>query len=303
MPVPAFKFDHVSKNYGSSRGVKDLNFKVAQGEVFGFLGPNGAGKTTTIRMMLDFIRTSEGSIQVLGMDSKHDAVSIHHRVGYLSGDMEMDRRLTGKQYLEYLANLRGNVPWSNIQKLIDQLDCETDKKIAYLSRGNKQKIGLVAALMHNPDLLILDEPTSGLDPLIQLEFQKLIKAHRAQGKTAFISSHVLSEVQLICDHVGFIREGELVDIQPLKSLQRKALRKVRVTLSKPHAGALKGVKGLHNLKVSGKTVTCDLTENFNGLMQALAKLQIKDIVIEEATLDDLFMHYYQDKLPAGETNA
>jgi ABC-2 type transport system ATP-binding protein len=293
MPVPAVSFDHVSKKYGSSRGVQELNFDVAQGQIFGFLGPNGAGKTTTIRMMLDFIHVSSGSIKVLGLDSKKDAVSIHKRVGYLSGDMEMDRRLTGRQYLEYVAHLRGNVPWSTIQKLIERLDCQTDKKIAYLSRGNKQKIGLVAALMHNPDLLILDEPTSGLDPLIQAEFQNIIKEHRAQGKTAFISSHVLSEIEQICDHIGFIREGLLVDVQPLKVLQQKALRKVRVALTKAQPSALKDVKGLHNLRVSGKHVSCDVTENFTGLLKALAKLPVKDIVIEEASLDDMFMHYYQ----------
>ena len=207
MSVPALSFDHVSKKYGSSRGVQKLNFKVDQGEVFGFLGPNGAGKTTTIRMILDFIHTTQGSIKVLGLDSHNEAVAIHKRVGYLSGDMEMDRRLTGRQYLEFVANVRGNVAWSEVQKLVDRLECQTDKKIAYLSRGNKQKIGLVAALMHNPDLLILDEPTSGLDPLIQAEFQKIIREHRAQGKTAFISSHVMSEVEEVCDHIGFIREG------------------------------------------------------------------------------------------------
>jgi ABC-2 type transport system ATP-binding protein len=147
-------------------------------------------------------------------------------------------------------------------------------------------------LMHNPDLLILDEPTSGLDPLIQQEFQKIIIERRNKGKTAFISSHVLSEVKEICDHVGFIREGKLVDVQPLKALQSKALRKVRVTLSKPRATALKGLKGVHNLHVDGNQISCDVTANFDGLVKALAKLPVKDLVIEEASLDDLFMHYY-----------
>lgn len=295
MPVPALKFNHVSKRYGSSRGVEDLHFSVAQGEIFGFLGPNGAGKTTTIRMLLDAIRPTAGNIKVLGLDSKRDSVSIHRRIGYLSGDMEMDRRLTGRQYLEYVANLRGGVSWGTIQKLLERLDCDTSKKIAYLSRGNKQKIGLVAATMHKPDLLIFDEPTSGLDPLIQQEFQKMIAEHRARGKTAFVSSHVLSEVQEICDHVGFIRDGRLMDVQPLKELRRKAFRKVTVTLSRPRVSALKGVKGLQDVKVDGKKVTCKITENFNGLVKALAKLPVQDLSIEEASLDDLFLHYYQDQ--------
>ncbi|MDQ5972407.1 MAG: beta-exotoxin transport system ATP-binding protein [Patescibacteria group bacterium] len=294
MPVAAIQFKHTTKHYGPDRGVFDLNFSVPRGQIFGFLGPNGAGKTTTIRMMLDAIRPSNGSITLLGLDSRRDSLALHRRIGYLSGDMEMDRRLTGRQYLEYVANLRGNVPWAKIEKLIDRLDCQTDKKIAYLSRGNKQKIGLVAALMHSPDLLILDEPTSGLDPLIQDEFQKLMREHKAAGKTAFISSHVLSEVQEVCDHVGFIREGKLVDVQPLNSLQRKSLRKVRLTLSRPNSKALKGLKGVHDLQIHGKEVSCNVTENFNGLLQALAKLQVKDIVIEEASLEDMFRHYYQE---------
>lgn len=293
MPVPALKLNNVSKHYGSSRGVENLSFSVTKGEVFGFLGPNGAGKTTTIRMILDALRPSNGTIQVMGLDSHQDSVQVHRKIGFLSGDMEMDRRLTGRQYLEYLANLRGNVAWGSIQKLIDRLDCQTDKKIAYLSRGNKQKIGLVAALMHNPDLLILDEPTSGLDPLVQLEFQKLIREHAAQGKTAFISSHVLSEIQQVCDHVGFIREGKLVDVQPLKSLERKALRSVRVTLSQKRAKALQNLKGIHNLVVRDKEISCTVSENMGGLIKALAKLPVKDVVIEEASLDDLFLHYYQ----------
>jgi ABC-2 type transport system ATP-binding protein len=294
MPVAAIQFEHASKKYGSSRGVQELNFSVNQGEVFGFIGPNGAGKTTAIRMMLDFIHPTTGSIKIMGLDSRKDGVAIHQKIGYLSGDMEMDRRLTGQQYLEYVANLRGNVSWATVDTLTERLGAQTNKKIAYLSRGNKQKIGLVAALMHNPELLILDEPTSGLDPLIQLEFQKIIKERRLKHKTTFISSHVLSEVQEVCDHIGFIREGLLVDVQPLKSLQQKALRKVRVTLLKPRATALKGIKGVHNVTISEHEVRCDVTDNFSGLLQALAKLPVKDIVIEEASLEDMFMHYYQD---------
>lgn len=243
--------------------------------------------------MMNAIRPSDGTIKMLGFDSRKDAVKLHGRIGYLAGDMEMDRRLTGRQYLEYMANLRGGVPWSSIQKLVVRLQCQTNKKIAYLSRGNKQKIGLVSALMHNPDLLILDEPTSGLDPLIQMEFQKLIQEHTAQGKTAFISSHVLSEVQEICDHVGFIREGELVDVQPLKELERKAFKNVRITLSRTNKSALKGVEGLHDVQINGTEVRCKVAEHYQDLLKALAKLPVTNIVIEDANLDDLFLHYYQ----------
>lgn len=270
-----------------------------QGVVFGFLGPNGAGKTTSIRMIMDFIKPTSGTINVLGLDSHKDAVELHSKVGYLSGDMEMDRKLTGRQYLEYMANLRGGIPWASIQKLVDRLQCQTNKKIAYLSRGNKQKIGLVAALMHDPDLLILDEPTSGLDPLIQLEFQKMIAEHRSRGKTAFVSSHVLSEIQQICDMVGFIREGELVDVQPLKELEARSFKNVRVTLTKAHPKALQGIDGVHDLLVDGTVVTCKVSGNFPDLLKALAALPVKNVTIEETNLDDLFLHYYQAKEPTN----
>lgn len=295
MAVPAISLKQLSKKYGSSRGVEDLNLEVQKGEIFGFLGPNGAGKTTTIRLLLDSIRPTSGQALVLGLDSHKNATDIHARVGYLASDMEMDRKLTGRQYLEYVANLRGNVPWSSIQKLIDRLECQVDKKISTLSRGNKQKIGLVAALMHDPDVLIFDEPTSGLDPLIQQEFQKIVRELRRRGKTIFISSHVLGEIQEICDHVGFIREGRLVDVQPLASLRRKAFKNVRVSLSRSKANALAGLKGVEGLHVTKTTVQCKFHGNYQQLMEALSKLPVKDVTIEEASLEDLFFHYYEAK--------
>jgi ABC-2 type transport system ATP-binding protein len=293
MRVPAIQLRDVTKHYGVSRGVAQVNLTVAQGEVFGFLGPNGAGKTTTIRLLMDFIRPTSGTIEVLGLDSHRDAQTIHKRVGYVSGDMALENRLTGRQYLEYVAHLRGGVPWSIIQKLVDRLQCELDRKIGYLSRGNRQKIALVAALMHEPDLLILDEPTSGLDPIVQAEFQALIREHRERGKTAFISSHVLSEVQEVCDHVGFIREGMLVDVQPLQTLTQRSFKKVRLVLSRPRVKPLHGLKGVSDIVVRGNEVTCKITDNYNALIKTLAKLQVKDIQIENASLEDLFMHYYQ----------
>ncbi|MEO8785356.1 MAG: ABC transporter ATP-binding protein [Candidatus Saccharimonadales bacterium] len=302
MPVPAITLNQVTKKYGSSRGVQDIDLEVQQGQIFGFLGPNGAGKTTTIRLLLDFIRPSSGKINILGLDSKHDAINIRRRVGYLAGDMEMDHRLTGRQYLEFCANLRGDVPWSNIQKLVDRFGCQTDKKLSQLSRGNKQKVGLVAALMHDPDLLILDEPTSGLDPLVQAEFQQVILDHRRRGKTAFISSHVLSEIQQLCDQVGFIRDGQLVDVQPLRDLEAKAFKKVRLTLSRASHKALQGVPGLTDIQIDGHQVNCKINGNYRGLLQALAKLPVKDLTIEDADLDDLFLHYYQDPSATGEVS-
>lgn len=301
MAVPAIKIENLTKNYGPARGVADINLTVKQGEVFGFIGPNGAGKSTTIRMLLDFIRPSSGTISVLGMNSKKDALAIHKRVGYVAGDMALDNRLTGRQYLEYIANLHGTVPWSTIKKLADRLQCETDKRISNLSRGNRQKIALVSALMHNPDLLILDEPTSGLDPLMQAEFGKLIAEHTAQGKTAFISSHVLSEVQELCDRIGFIKEGKLLNVRSLNELLAESHRSVTVTLSrKATPSMLKGIKNVSSIKVDGKVLTFNVTGDFTALLKKLSAYTVKDLLVVEPNLEELFMGLYED--PVGDEN-
>lgn len=302
MSDAVLQLENLTKTFGSARGVSDINLTVNKGEVFGFIGPNGAGKSTTIRMILDFIRPSSGSISVLGMRSKQDAVAIHKRVGYISGDMALDNRLTGKQYLEYTANLHDDIPWSTIQKLTTRLQCEPHKKIGSLSRGNRQKIALVGALMHNPDLLILDEPTSGLDPLMQAEFAKLIAEHTAQGKTAFISSHVLSEVQELCDRVGFIKEGKLLSVRSLDELLAESHRTVTVTFSGAvPANILKGLPGITNSKAHGKVLTFSINGDFTTLLKRLSAHSIKDLLVVEPNLEELFMGMYEDSQPK-ETN-
>lgn len=301
MPVAAIELKNLTKKYGPARGVTDINLTVNPGEVFGFIGPNGAGKSTTIRMMLDFIRPTSGEISVLGMHSKRNAVEIHKRVGYIAGDMALDTRLTGRQYLEYMANLHGGVPWSSIQKLADRLQCEPEKRISSLSRGNRQKIALVGALMHNPDVLILDEPTSGLDPLMQAEFAKLIAEHTAKGKTAFISSHVLSEVQELCDRVGFIKEGKLIDVKPLKELLAQSYRVVTVTLTRKASPAmLKDVKNVSNIKVDGKVLTCHVNGDFTALVKKLSAYNIADLLVVEPNLEELFMGMYEEPVEASD---
>lgn len=295
MAVPAISLSHLTKRYGSSRGVDDISLKVEKGEVFGFLGPNGAGKTTTIRMLMDFIRPSSGTAKVLGLDAQKEPTQIHRRVGFLAGDMEMDPRMTGRQYLEYISNLRGGVPWSKVQTLIDRLQCETERKIGKLSRGNKQKIALISALMDEPDVLILDEPTSGLDPIMQSEFNQIIREHRKKGKTAFISSHDLSEVEQICDRIGFIREGKLVSVQPLKALTRQAFKKVTATFTAAvTAKEFDKVKGVSDVNINGKIVTMKLAGDVTPLVKALSKHKLKDLTIQDANLEDIFMSLYED---------
>jgi ABC-2 type transport system ATP-binding protein len=300
MAVPAISLSKLTKRYGASRGVSDIDLRVEKGEVFGFLGPNGAGKTTTIRMLMDFIRPSSGEAKVLGLDCQQQPTQIHKRVGFLAGDMEMDPRLTGRQYLEYVSNLRGGVPWSKTQVLIDRLQCETDRKIGKLSRGNKQKVALVSALMDNPEVLILDEPTSGLDPIMQSEFNAIIREHRAKGKTAFISSHDLSEVEQICDRIGFIREGQLIAVQPLKELTKQAFKRVSVTLiGKPSKAEFQKIKDVTSVSITNQTIHLKLQGDVNPLLKVLSQHKIKDLSIQDANLDDIFMSFYESEEAAN----
>ncbi len=290
----ALTLNNVTKTYGKSRGISDIKLDVAEGEVFGFLGPNGAGKSTTINAILDLLRPDSGTITVFGLDSTKDAVAVHRRIGYLSGDMTTDPGLTGAQYLEFARNLHGNVNKQRVDELVTRLRCETNKKIKALSRGNRQKIGLVAALMHDPDLLILDEPTAGLDPLIQNEFNEIIKERKSQGKTTFMSSHVLSEVQSVCDRVGFIRDGKLVRVSKLSELVTLAPKRVSVVYKGAAPDSqLKKLKGVDQLTEDRNRRDFIYTGDYNELMRALSMKPIKDLQIFEPQLDELFMAYYQ----------
>lgn len=291
---PAIKTQNLTKWYGSSRGIENVSLIVKQGEIFGFLGPNGAGKTTAIRLMLDIIRPTSGNIKIFGMDSRLQSNAIHKRVGYLSGDIEMDTHLTGAQYIRYMSSLRGGVPRATINRFINLLDCDTSKKIRHLSRGNKQKIGLVVALMDNPDLLIFDEPTSGLDPIIQTQFNKIIKSLAKKGKTIFISSHILSEVQNTCSRVGFIKEGSLLKVEPLDQLIKKNFKNLKIVLrQKSDQQHLEKLKNITSPKIEGTIFTGKLHGDLEPLIKVLANIKPLDVLIEEPHLEDLFMHYYQ----------
>lgn len=290
----AVKIQNLTKWYGHSRGIENVSLTINQGEIFGFLGPNGAGKTTAIRLMLDIIRPTSGKVQIFGMDSRLQSQAIHKRIGYLSGDIEMDTHLTGAQYINYMSNLRGRVPKKSIQYFVDLLDCDTNKKIRHLSRGNKQKIGLVVALMDDPDLLVLDEPTSGLDPLIQTQFNKIIRSLAEKGKTIFISSHILSEVQSTCDQVGFIKEGSLLNVEPLDNLLKKSFKNIKIVFrQKSDHQYLKKLENIITPKIDGTVFTGKLQGNAESLISVLAQIKPLDILIEEPHLEDLFMHYYQ----------
>ena len=293
------ELENVTKMYGSSRGVLDVSIQVPQGSVFGFLGPNGAGKTTTISMLVNLIHPTKGKIKIFGKDHELHALENRAHIGYLAGDMALDKGLTGWQQLEYFGNLRGTFDKAYVHDLARRFNCTVDlkKKIKSLSRGNRQKVGLIAALMHKPELLILDEPTSGLDPLVQAEFNKIILEHQEAGKTTFISSHVLSEVQELCDQLAIIREGEVVTHRSLKEIIAAAPRVVRLRTDGSYhpAQLVKDLRGVSNLSRHDHSVTFNYIGDINPLLKHLTTKPLRDVVIQDAVLEDIFMSYYTDE--------
>lgn len=287
---------NVTKMYGSVVGVQDINLQVEAGTVFGFLGPNGAGKSTTINMLMDFIRPTSGQVSLFGLDAKNDSVKIHKKVGFLTGDMAMDKGLTGWQQLEYLGRLRGDFDKEYITDLAERLSFDLSRKFKALSRGNKQKMGLIAALMHKPDLLILDEPTSGLDPLIQAEFNKIILEHKKAGGTAFISSHVLSEVQEICDIATFIRDGRLVATRPISDIAKESPKDITVnTHSKDLMKKLKKFPGLTVIDTQEDMIVGRFSGDINRLLRLLSGYTIENFTLQDVELETAFMQYYENE--------
>jgi ABC-2 type transport system ATP-binding protein len=297
--APAVLTEQLTKSYGRShaRGVVRLDLEVRHGEVFGFLGPNGAGKTTTIRVLLDLIRPTAGRALVLGRDSHKETLAIQARSGYLPGELSLYPNLTGRETLRYLANLRGGVDWDYVAALAGRLDCDLDRKVADLSTGNKRKVGLIQAFMHRPELLILDEPTSGLDPLVQHEFYHLLDETREAGQTVFLSSHVLPEVQRVCDRVAFVREGELVAVEDVAELMGRAVREVEVVFGEPvPASAFEGVPGITQVVADGKdasTLRLTVTGSLDPVVKALAGYPVVDLLSQLPDLEDVFMTFYE----------
>ena len=284
----------LTKYYGKSRGVVDLDIEVREGEVFGFLGPNGAGKTTTIRLLLDLIRPTRGRAYLFGLDSRRDSLQVRRRCGHLPGELALYEKMSGADLLRFFANLRGGVSWSYVEELAERLDGELSAPIRSISRGNKQKIGLIQALMHQPELLILDEPTAGLDPLVQQEFYRIIASCRAEGRTVFVSSHNLPEVERLCDRVGIICEGRLVDLVEVASLKKRALRRLEVHFaSPPPPDALRGVPGVVDLHADEVVVHCTVRGSMDLLIKALARFEVVNIVSHEPSLEEVFLRYYE----------
>ena len=292
----AIRTQGLTKHYGTVEALIDLDLDVVPGEVFGFLGPNGAGKTTTIRTLLDEIRPTSGTASILGLDCRRDSVAIRRRIGYVPGDLAMYPSLTGRDTLTYFANLRGGVDWAYVGELAERLGADLAKKVGDLSSGNRQKIGLIQAFMNRPDVLIMDEPSSGLDPLVQREFHTMMREVAAEGRTVFLSSHTLSEVQRVADRVGILRHGRLIALESVAEMRSKAIRQVVFEFGSPVDPAVfDGVPGVRSVEATERRTVL----SFDGKMAALLKIaeqhDVLDVTTEEADLEEIFLTYYRDE--------
>ncbi|HSK52642.1 MAG TPA: ABC transporter ATP-binding protein [Clostridia bacterium] len=285
--------ERLTKMYGSHRGVLDLDLEVGAGEVFGFLGPNGAGKTTTMRVLLDLIRPTSGRAEVFGIETTADPVAIHRRVGYLPGEFDLYDRLTGAATIEYFANLRGGVDPAYVAQLVGRLGLDPSRRFREYSKGNKQKVGLIVALQHKPELLILDEPTAGLDPLVQQTVFELLREATAEGRTVFLSSHVIAEVDKTCDRVAIIREGRLVQVDRIEAIRALAFQHVELRFETPVAGDMFGaLPQVSDLRVDGATATMRVAGPIGPVVRAAAAHDLVDVISHEPNLEDVFLAHY-----------
>lgn len=296
----------LTKHYGNKRGILDVSFQVEEGEVFGFLGPNGAGKTTTIRLLMGLLRADAGTARIAGRDVWRQSVEIKKLTGYLPGELSLDPSMTGGQILEYFAHLRGGVDQAYLKQLINRLDLDPTRKFRQYSSGNKRKIGLIQAFMHRPRLLILDEPTNGLDPLNQQEFERMVKEVRDDGRTVFLSSHILSEVEQTCTRVGIIREGRLVRVGGVTELKDIKRYEVTITFAQPVAAeAFKTLAGVEQVETlaDGRTLRLVVSGTLDAVVKAAAQHAVIAMTSHEPSLEDIFLRYYEgDGLTVKETS-
>ena len=283
---------NLAKNYGKQKGIENISLSVEEGEIFGFIGPNGAGKSTTIRVLLALIRPTAGSAAIFGKDCIKEAAAIARDVGYLPGETMYYDNMRASELARYAADLYGKNCDSKIKELSERPQLDLSRKIADLSLGNKKKVGIVCALLHSPKLIILDEPTSGLDPLIQQEFYNILKEENRRGATVFFSSHVLSEVQKICDRVAIIRKGNIIGVQKISELRANSHKKIAVAADDIPDGHF-DLKGIENYKQEGNSAGFMFMGNIADILAKLSALRVRDVFIEEPTLEEIFLHYYQ----------
>jgi ABC-2 type transport system ATP-binding protein len=297
-PIPdlAIQVQGLTKSYGKVRALRGIDLQVARGEIFGFLGPNGAGKTTAIRCLLDSIRPDGGKARLLGLDPQTDPLAVQARTGYLPGEMAFYDNLTVERQLRFFSDMRnGRAEWGYVRQLAARLDLDLKPQIKNLSKGNKQKVGVIQALMHRPELLLLDEPTSGLDPLMQQEVLGLLRDANTAGATVFFSSHIISEVESIAGRVAIIRAGEIVEVAGTDSLTRRALNRLTVRFKAPvDVAALARLPGVTLLSHTGQTaVTLQVAGDMQALVAALGLLPVLDLETERPSLEEVFLAYYR----------
>lgn len=283
----------LTKYYGKILGIKNLDLDVIEGEIFGFIGPNGAGKSTTIRLLLDFIRPSSGRATIFGKDVHSKTIDIKNDIGYLPGEIFLQENLSGQACIEFFKSFKKKVDEVYLKRLIDRFEFDTKKKISEYSKGNKQKLAIILALMHKPKLLILDEPTSGLDPLNQQQFYSTISETKSWGTTTFFSTHILAEAENLCDRVGIIKDGKLLQIENIDEFKEKNIREIHIsTKNNIPLSALK-IDGVEKIErtTSGYRL---VTKGHNGtILKLLSKFEIDDIKISEPSLEEIFLHFYK----------
>ncbi|SDW70287.1 ABC transporter ATP-binding protein [Paenibacillus sp. CF384] len=292
---PIVELRQLTKTYGKSRGISDISFAIGEGEVFGFIGPNGAGKSTAIRTLLNFVFPTSGSASILGMDIVKDAKAIRRQVGYLPSEVFYYDDMKVMDLLKYSAAFYGETDSKRITELAERLDLDLSRKIEDLSFGNRKKVGIVQALLHRPKLLILDEPTGGLDPLMQHTFFELLTEERRNGTTIFFSSHILSEVQKMCDRVAIIKEGALIKVESVEQLLKNNLKNITLTVKQTDADAMRlpQLSGIIKQETTGSHVKLLYGGDMKALIQGLAECAFTDILIEEPSLEEVFIHYYE----------
>jgi ABC-2 type transport system ATP-binding protein len=297
--TPTIEIERLSKFYrGKHRGIDGLDLEVYQGEVFGFLGPNGAGKTTAIRILLDLIRADSGTARVFGLDVHKNSQAIRRRTGYLPGELGFYDSVSAREMVDYVAALCGSIHLGIVKELTDRLQIDLSRRIREYSKGNKQKLGILLAFLFDPELVILDEPTSGLDPLLQNQFYEFMVQQSHQGRTVFMSSHVLSEVDRVCDRVGIIREGRIVAVERIETLKAKMGQVYTVEFDRQlDANDFRRedfqIRGVSKVQLDGPTLSLHVTSNHDGVLKALSRYKINQLLAEEYSLDNLFLEYYQ----------
>jgi ABC-2 type transport system ATP-binding protein len=284
----------LSKRYGDTLALDALDLTIQPGEVYGYLGPNGAGKTTTIRLLLGLHRPTAGRAELFGVDAWRDPVRAHHRIAYVAGEPFLWPALTGAETLAYLAKLRGGVDTAYRDALVERFQLDTDKKVRALSKGNRQKVQLIAAFASRADLLMLDEPTSGLDPLMEVAFRETVREAKERGQTVFLSSHILSEVEALCDRVGILRAGRLVEQGTLRELRHLSAQTVEITFAGP-APTLPELPGIHLTGAGGNAVRAEVTGSIGPLIATLQDHPVVSLISREPSLEEIFLHHYDSE--------